>query len=105
MDFRRIKIIFILTFAALNIYLLSVLLEKNATTLSFGSESTTLNIEEAMKADDISFRLYRPIRRKIPLLKTDKGATLESDQSKLMNQTTVFEDGVLFSTLSRADSA
>ena len=54
MDFRRIKIIFILTFAALNIYLLSVLLEKNATTLSFGSESTTLNIEEAMKADDIS---------------------------------------------------
>lgn len=100
MDFRRIKIIFILTFATLNIYLLSVLLEKNATTLSFGSESTTLNIEEAMKADDISFSTLSTDQEKIPLLKTDKGAMLETDQSKLVNQTTVFEDGVLFSTLS-----
>lgn len=100
MDFRRIKIIFILTFAALNIYLLSVLLEKNATTLSFGSESSTLNIEEAMKADDISFPTLSTDQEKIPLLKTDKGLTLESDQSKLVSQTTVFEDGVLFSTLS-----
>ena len=100
MDFRRIKIIFIITFAALNIYLLSVLLEKNATTLSFGSESTTLNIEEAMKADDISFPTLSTNQEKIPLLKTDKGVTLETDQSKLVNQTTVFEDGVLFSTLS-----
>ena len=63
-DFRRIKIIFILTFAALNIYLLSVLLEKNETTLSFGSESNTLNIEEAMKADDISFPTLSTIKRK-----------------------------------------
>lgn len=100
MDFRRIKIIFIITFAALNIYLLSVLLEKNATTLSFGSESTTLNIEEAMKADDISFPTLSTDQEKIPLLKTDKGGSLETDQSKLVNQTTVFEDGVLFSTLS-----
>ena len=100
MDFRRIKIIFIITFAALNIYLLSVLLEKNATTLSFGSESTTLNIEEAMKADDISFPTLSTNQEKIPLLKTDKSRILESDQSKLENQTTVFEDGVLFSTLS-----
>lgn len=100
MDFRRIKIIFILTFAALNIYLLSVLLEKNATTLSFGSESTTLNIEEAMKADDISFPTLSTKQEKIPLLKTDKSRMLESDQSKLVNQTTAFEDGVLFSTLS-----
>ena len=100
MDFRRIKIIFILTFAALNIYLLSVLLEKNETTLSFGSESTTLNIEEAMKADDIEFPTLSTDQEKIPLLKTDKGVTLETDQSKLVNQTTVFEDGVLFSTLS-----
>jgi regulatory protein YycI of two-component signal transduction system YycFG len=99
-DFRRIKIIFIITFAALNIYLLSVLLEKNATTLSFGSESTTLNIEEAMKADDIEFPTLSTDQEKIPLLKTDKGVTLETDQSKLVNQTTVFEDGVLFSTLS-----
>ena len=100
MDFRRIKIFFIITFAALNIYLLSVLLEKNATTLSFGSESTTLNIEEAMKADDIEFPTLSTDQEKIPLLKTDKGVTLETDQSKLVNQTTVFEDGVLFSTLS-----
>ena len=100
MDFRRIKIIFIITFAALNIYLLSVLLEKNATTLSFGSESTTLNIEEAMKADDIEFPTLSTNQEKIPLLKTDKGVTLETDQSRLVNQTTVFEDGVLFSTLS-----
>ena len=100
MDFRRIKIIFILTFAALNIYLLSVLLEKNETTLSFGSESNTLNIEEAMKADDISFPTLSTNQEKIPLLKTDKSRILESDQSKLENQTTVFEDGVLFSTLS-----
>ena len=99
-DFRRIKIIFILTFAALNIYLLSVLLEKNETTLSFGSESNTLNIEEAMKADDIEFPTLSTDQEKIPLLKTDKGVTLETDQSKLVNQTTVFEDGVLFSTLS-----
>ena len=99
-DFRRIKIIFILTFAALNIYLLSVLLEKNETTLSFGSESNTLNIEEAMKADDISFPTLSTNQEKIPLLKTDKSRILESDQSKLENQTTVFEDGVLFSTLS-----
>ena len=100
MDVRRIKIIFIITFATLNIYLLSVLLEKNATTLSFGSESTTLNIEEAMKADDIEFPTLSTDQEKIPLLKTDKGVTLETDQSKLVNQTTVFEDGVLFSTLS-----
>ena len=100
MDFRRIKIIFIITFAALNIYLLSVLLEKNATTLSFGSESTTLNIEEAMKADDISFPTLSTDQEKIPLLKTDKGGSLETDQSKLVNQTTVFEDGVLSSILS-----
>ncbi|WP_159072099.1 two-component system regulatory protein YycI [Trichococcus paludicola] len=100
MDFRRIKIIFILTFAALNIYLLSVLLEKNATTLSFGSESTTLNIEEAMKADDIAFPTLSTDQEKIPLLKTDKGGMLEAEQSKLVNQTTVFEDGVLSSVLS-----
>nr|WP_319216105.1 two-component system regulatory protein YycI [uncultured Trichococcus sp.] len=100
MDFRRIKIIFILTFAALNVYLLNVLLEKNATTLSFGSESTTLNIEEAMKSDDIIFPTLSTDQEKIPLLKTDKGSSLEADQSKLVDQTTVFEDGKLFSTLS-----
>jgi len=99
-DFRRIKIIFIITFAALNVYLLSVLLEKNATTLSFGSESTTLNIEEAMKADDISFPTLSTDQEKIPLLKTDKGGTLEADQAKLVNQTTVFEEGALSSILS-----
>lgn len=63
MDFRRIKIIFILTFAALNIYLLSVLLEK-CDDIELGSESTTLNIEEAMKADDISFPTLSTDQRK-----------------------------------------
>jgi regulatory protein YycI of two-component signal transduction system YycFG len=53
-----------------------------------------------MKADDIEFPTLSTDQEKIPLLKTDKGVTLETDQSKLVNQTTVFEDGVLFSTLS-----
>ena len=100
MDFKRIKIIFIITFTLLNIYLFGILLEKNETTLRFGDGSATLNIEEAMKDDSIDFPTLSTEMEKVPLIKTAKGNTLEEDQKTLTNQTTHYEEGVLHSTLS-----
>lgn len=100
MDFKRIKIIFIITFTFLNIYLLSILLAKNETTLRFGDGSATLNIQEAMKNDNIDFPPLSNEMEKVPLIKTAKGNTLEEGQKTLTNQTTHYEEGVLHSTLS-----
>lgn len=100
MDFRRIKIIFIITFTLLNIYLLSILFEKSQTNLRFGDESATLNIQEAMKDDSISFPTLSTEMEQIPLIKTTKGNVLEEEQKSLTNQTTEYVDGVLYSTLS-----
>lgn len=98
MDYRRIQLILIVTFSVLNIYLISVLLEKNDA-MNFGDPSTTVRLEEGMTNDNIVAPVLSDEEPSIPIIKADRSDYLSENMSQLSNQTTRMEDGTLLSTL------
>lgn len=98
-DFRRIQIILIITFSILNIYLLTVFLEKNDE-LNFGDPSATVNLEEGLRNDNIDSPDLSRETEQIAVIKTDKTSFLRENAATLKNQTTRVENNVLFSVLS-----
>lgn len=98
-DYRRIQTILIITFSILNIYLLTVLLEKNDE-LNFGDPSTTVNLEEGLRNDNIESPNLDREAEEIPVIKTDKNTYLRENAASLTNQTTRMENNLLISVLS-----
>lgn len=100
MDYKRIQIIFIITFTLLNLYLLSVLLEKDNAYLTVNGESAALNLQEGMRNENINAPELSNESVQIPFIKTDKGNYLAENVSRLSNQTARMEGSKLISVLS-----
>lgn len=98
MDFKRIQIILIVTFSVLNLYLLSVLLDKNES-LNFGNPSSAVNLQEGLRSDSIKAPDLSTDNVEIPFIKTDKDTFLETHYKDLPNQTTRMESNKLISML------
>lgn len=98
MDFKRIQIILIVTFSVLNLYLLSVLLDKNES-LNFGNPSSAVNLQEGLRSDNIKAPDLSTENTEIPFIKTDKDTYLGDHFKDLPNQTTRMENNKLISML------
>ena len=99
MDYKRVQIILIITFSILNIYLLTVFLEKEDE-LNFGNPSTTVNLEEGLRNDNIQSPELSRENEEIAVIKTDKNTFLREKSPTLKNQTARMENNLLFSVLS-----
>lgn len=100
MDYKRIQIIFIIAFTILNLYLLSVLLEKSENYLAVDGESAAVNFQEGMRGENIEAPNLSSEALQIPFIKTDKQNVLTEDFSRLTNQTARMEGNKLVSVLS-----
>lgn len=98
MDYKRIQIILIITFSILNLYLITVLLEKDKE-LNAGDPSTTVRLEEGMRNDNIEAPELSDEQIRIPILKADKTDYLAEHAGTLSNQTTRMENNKLWSVL------
>lgn len=101
LDYKRIQTTLIIVFSILNIYLITILLEKNDE-LNFGDPSTSVNLEEGMRNDSIQADELSNEQQQIPVIKTEKDNYLEENMKSLSNQTTQMEDGKLISVLTEA---
>lgn len=99
MDYKRVQIILIITFSILNLYLLTVFLEKDDA-FNFGDSSTTVNLEEGLRNDNIQSPELSRENEEIAVIKTDKNMFLREHASSLKNQTTRMDSNLLFSILS-----
>ncbi|WP_373762913.1 two-component system regulatory protein YycI, partial [Jeotgalibaca porci] len=99
MDYKRVQIILIITFSILNLYLLTVFLEKDDA-FNFGDSSTTVNLEEGLRNDNIQSPELSRENEEIAVIKTDKNMFLRENASSLKNQTTRMDNNLLFSVLS-----
>lgn len=100
MDYKRIQIIFIIAFTMLNLYLLTVLLEKNENFLAVDGESATVNLQEGMRGENIEAPELSSETLQVPFIKTDKQSYLAENVSTLTNQTARMEGNKLISILS-----
>ena len=100
MDFKRIQIILIITFSVLNLYLLSVLLDKNES-LNFGDPSAAVNLQEGLRNDSITAPELSTENMEIPFIKAEKDTYLDDHVKGLSNQTARMEDNKLMSTLTQ----
>ncbi len=99
MDYKRVQIILIITFSILNLYLLTVFLEKDDA-FNFGDSSSTVNLEEGLRNDNIQSPELSRENEEIAVIKTDKNMFLRENASSLKNQTTRMDNNLLFSVLS-----
>lgn len=98
MDFKRIQIILIVTFSVLNLYLLSVLLDKNES-LNFGNPSSAVNLQEGLRSDNIKSPELSTENVAVPFIKTEKDNYLEEHFKDLPNQKARMENNKLISML------
>ncbi|MGB6179006.1 two-component system regulatory protein YycI [Carnobacterium sp.] len=102
MDFRRIEIIFVITFIALNIFLLTTYLDKNYNNFSSENSNTKVNIADEMAKSNIELPTFQNEINKVPYVQADANDLLLKNYSKLNNQRgSIGENGFVYkSTLS-----
>ncbi|MGB3160068.1 MAG: two-component system regulatory protein YycI [Carnobacterium sp.] len=102
MDFRRIEIIFVITFIALNIFLLTTYLDKNYNNFSSDNSNTKVNIADEMAKSNIELPTFQNEINKVPYVQADANDLLLKNYSKLNNQRgSIGENGFVYkSTLS-----
>lgn len=99
MDYKRIQMILIVTFSVLNLYLLTILLEKNDA-LNLGNPGSTVNLEEGLRNESIDTRTLSSEQEMIPVIKADKNDFLEAQAASLKKQVARMENNILLSVLS-----
>lgn len=88
MDFKRIEIIFTITFLCLNIFLLSSYLDKNKTISYQNDSSLKINTLEEMKKESIEVPTKLSDEKlAVPFVKAENEDLLEQNLSKLNKQT------------------
>lgn len=88
MDFKRIEIIFTITFLCLNIFLLSSYLDKNKTISYQNDSSLKINTLEEMKKESIEVPAKLSDEKiAVPFVKAENEDLLEQNLSKLNKQT------------------
>ncbi|WP_414839409.1 two-component system regulatory protein YycI [Carnobacterium sp. TMP28] len=99
MDFKRIEIIFILTFLALNAFLLSTYFDKSYNDFSSNSSNSEVNFIEEMSKSAIELPTFQDEKNKVPYVQAEANDLLAESYS-LTNQTGIIEEkGSIFSTI------
>ena len=99
MDFKRIQIIFIITFLFLNTFLIFTYFDKNKSYYTSSSNQEIDFIEE-MENENIQLPDFSEIENKVPYVQAETNNLLEENVEQLKNRSgTVEEDGSLYSSL------
>ncbi|WP_407391753.1 two-component system regulatory protein YycI [Carnobacterium jeotgali] len=99
MDFKRIQIIFIITFLFLNTFLIFTYVDKNKNYYSSSSNQVIDFIEE-MENENIKLPKFSKIENKVPYVQAETNNLLAENINQLKNRSgTVEEDGSLYSSL------
>ncbi|MCA9765559.1 MAG: two-component system regulatory protein YycI [Carnobacterium sp.] len=99
MDFKRIEIIFILTFLALNAFLLSTYFDKSYNDFSSNSSNSEVNFIEEMSKSAIELPTFQDEKNKVPYVQAEANDLLAESYS-LTNQTGIIEEkGSIFTTI------
>lgn len=99
MDFKRIQIIFIITFIFLNTFLIFTYIDKNKSYYTSSSNQEIDFIEE-MENENIKLPNFSEIENKVPYVQAETNNLLEDNVDQLKNLSgTVEEDGSLYSSL------
>ena len=92
MDFKRIEIIFILTFLALNAFLITTYFDKSYNDFSSNTPNSEVNFTEEMAKLNIDLPIFQNEKNKVPYVQADANILLESNYDKLRSQTGKIED-------------
>ena len=99
MDFKRIQIIFIITFIFLNTFLIFTYFDKNESYYTSSSNQEIDFIEE-MENENIKLPNFSEAENKVPYVQAETNNLLEDNVAQLKNLSgTVEEDGSLYSSL------
>lgn len=100
MDFKRIEIIFVLTFLALNVFLLVTYFDKNYNDFSENDSNVQVNFIDEMDKANIKLPKFQNETNKVPYVQTEANDLLTENRDKLSNQTRIVEEnGALYSSI------
>lgn len=86
MDFKRIEIIFVLTFLALNIFLLTIYFDKSYYDFSSNGSNPEVNFTEEMSKSNIELPAFKDEINKVPYVQAEANDLLVESQNQLSNQ-------------------
>ncbi|MBM6615846.1 two-component system regulatory protein YycI [Desemzia sp. RIT804] len=99
MDFKKIEIIFILTFLILNGYLFWRVLENNQNNFT-GIATNQVDLIEEMQAEGIELPNFEDKAHEVPYVQAAANNLLEENSSRLTNQTGIIENnGSLYASI------
>lgn len=99
MDFKKIEIIFIITFLFLNGYLLYRLFENNQNVFT-ENMMNQVNLIEEMRAENIDLPNFEDEVHEVPYIQAEKNDLLEENSPRLTNQTGIIENnGSLYASI------
>ena len=99
MDFKRIQIIFIITFLFLNTFLIFTYLDKNKNYYT-SSSNQLIDFMEEMENENIKLPKFSETENKVPYVQAETNSLLEDNIDKLKNRSgTVEKDGSLYMSL------
>ncbi|WP_192987933.1 two-component system regulatory protein YycI [Carnobacterium mobile] len=100
MDFKRIETILVLTFLALNIFLLSTYFDKNYNDFYQNSSNSELNFVDEMNKSNIKLPVFQNEKNKVPYIQAETNELLTENHNQLSNQTGVIEEnGSIYSSI------
>lgn len=100
MDFKRIETILVLTFLALNIFLLSTYFDKNYNDFYQNSSNSELNFVDEMNKSNIKLPVFQNEKNKVPYIQAETNELLAENHNQLSNQTGVIEEnGSIYSSI------
>lgn len=100
MDFKRIEIIFVITFLALNIFLLTTYFDKSYNDFSSNTSNSEVNFTEEMDKSNIELPTFQNEKNKIPYVQAEANELLLKNYDSLSNQTGMIEkDGSVFTSI------
>lgn len=91
MDFKKIEIIFIITFLCLNGYLLYRLVENKQNTFT-ENMMNQVNLLEEMQEENIGLPSFEDETHKVPYIQAEKNNLLEENSPSLTKQTGIIEN-------------
>lgn len=99
MDFKRIQIIFIITFLFLNTFLIVTYIDKNKNYYS-SSSNQVIDFSKEMENENIKLPKFSENENKVPYVQAETHTLLEDNVDQLSNHSGVIEeDGSLYSSL------
>ncbi len=100
MDFKRIEIIFVLTFLALNAFLITTYFDKSYNDFSSNTPNSEVNFTEEMAKLNIDLPAFQNEKNKVPYVQAEANTLLESNYDQLRSQTgKIGDNGTILTSL------